>query len=74
MSGIVVKTCELLTSLMCGAVHDRHTIAKTLGVGLAAGDRYIRALSTVPGVTLTKQRRRLTVRFLFGEAMRKAGV
>lgn len=73
-SGTVARTCELMASLLRGAVHDRHTVAKALGVTVAAGDRYIRALTTIPGVTLTKQRRRLTLRFLFGEAMRDAGV
>lgn len=72
--GTIARTCSVLSSLMRGAVHDRHTIAEMFGVSVAAADRYIRTLASVPGVTVIKQGRRATVRFLFSEAIREAGI
>ena len=74
MTGVVRRSYAVLSSLIRGAVHDRHTIAADFGVDLAAADRYVQALAAVPGVLVTKHGRRLTVRWSFTDAIRAAGV
>lgn len=72
--GTVRRTCLVIDSLIRGAVHDRHTLARNFGVGLAAADRYMRELAGVPGVVTFKSGRRLTVRWSFTDAIREAGL
>lgn len=72
--GVVQRTCALIESLVRGAVHDRHTISRTFGVGLAAADRYIRELGAIPGMTTTKKGRLLMLQFSFAAALRARGV
>lgn len=73
-SGTITRTCSVMASLIRGAIHDRHTIADGFGVTVASADRYIVALSTVPGVVALKSGRRLTVRWSFTDAIKAAGL
>jgi hypothetical protein len=73
-AGTIAKTCAILASLIRGAIHDRHTLAKDFDVQLAAADRYVRHLETVPGVVSVKLQRRRAIRWNFGVALREAGL
>ena len=73
-AGTVRRVCVVMDSLIRGAVHDRHTLARNFGVGAAAADRYMRALQIVPGIITIKSGRRLTVRWSFSDAIRAAGL
>lgn len=68
-SGVICRALDILGDLLKEEIHDRKTIAKRYDVGLAAADRYIRALQRVPGVVLGKRGRCPTIRFSFGEAV-----
>lgn len=68
--GTVDKACSMLAGLIRGAEHDRQTIAQTWGVGLAAADRYVRALRRVPGVQALRIGRRLVLRWSHNDARR----
>lgn len=72
--GTVQRTCAIVESLVRGAIHDRHTIKAAFGMNVAAADKYIRAVSNIPGVILLKQGKRLTVRWSFTDAIRGAGI
>lgn len=61
--GIVQRTCAILADLMAGRTHDRRSLAAVHGVELAAADRYIKHLATVPGVESVRTGRRLTIRW-----------
>jgi len=69
--GTIARTCAIVASLIRGAVHDRHTIARDYGVTVAAADRYIREMRVIPGVVETKRGRRLTVAFVPSVAIRE---
>ena len=73
-AGTVGRTCAILDSLIRGAVHDRHTIAKDFGCNVGAADRYIRELQRVAGVMPIRQGRRHSIKFYFWWATRAAGV
>jgi hypothetical protein len=68
--GTIARTCAIISSLIRGAVHDRHTIARDFGVTVAAADRYVRELQAIPGVVVTKCGRRLTMAFVLSAAIR----
>ncbi len=72
MNTIADRTCNVIADLMGGAHLDRHAIAKSLGVTVAAADRYMRSIAVVPGVALYKTGRRLLVAFSFSNALRKS--
>jgi predicted DNA-binding transcriptional regulator YafY len=52
-----------MIDLLRGRVHDRHTIAESLEVAVAAADRYLHGLTRVPGMVASREGRRLTIRF-----------
>jgi len=72
--GTIDRTCAILASLIRGATHDRHSIAKTFECNVAAADRYIRALESVPGIEIKKLGRLRIVQWYFTAAMKAAGV
>ncbi len=62
---------DIVGAIMCGRRFDRRSLAKTYGIGVAAADRYIRAVAAVPGVALIKTGKTLTVAFSWSVALRK---
>jgi hypothetical protein len=72
MNRIADRTCNVISDLMGGAHMDRHGVAKSLGVTVAAADRYMRSIATVPGVALYKAGRRLLIAFSFSNALKKS--
>jgi endonuclease III len=72
--GTISQAYAVLASLIRGAVHDRHTIAKAFGITVASADRYIRAATQVPGVRVDKHGKRLTLRWSFTDAIKEAGL
>jgi hypothetical protein len=71
--GTIDRTCEILASLMRGLTVERNALAKTFGMTVASADRYIRCLSTVPGVVTRKQGRRLLLTYSWGDALKEIG-
>ncbi len=69
--GTVERTCDIVAAVMCGRRFERRGLAKAYGIGLAAADRYIRAVGAVPGVALIKTGKTLTVAFSWSMALRK---
>jgi hypothetical protein len=72
--GTIETTCAILGGLLRGATHDRRSLAHVHGMTVASADRYIRHLSTVPGVVIVKKGRRLLVSFSFGVALKGLGI
>ena len=72
--GTIQRSCDIVSSLIRGAIHDRDTIANAFDCNRAAADRYIRILQSVPGIVTLKQGRRLTVRWVFTDAIKAAGL
>jgi len=62
MTGTIGKTCAILADVLAGRELDRHDLAARHGVRVAAADRYIAAMSSVPGVETTRKGRRLILR------------
>lgn len=60
-SGVVQRTCAILAELIGGREHDRQSIAAMHGVELAAADRYIKHLLSIPGVGSMRRKRRLFI-------------
>ncbi len=69
--GVIARVALVVTDLIEGAIYDRHTLARRLGVSTMAADRYIRTLKDIPGVVAVKYRRRLSLRFDFGPAIER---
>jgi hypothetical protein len=70
--GTIERTLVILSDLIRGALYDRHAIAQTLGCSLPVADRYIKALAAVPGVKVSRDRRRQIVSWRLADAARAA--
>lgn len=71
--GTIDRTCTILGHLLRGQVFERRALAAAFGISVAAADRYIRCMTTVPGVVVRKVGRRLLVSFSFGDALKAIG-
>lgn len=70
--GTIERTLVILSDLIRGALYDRHAIAQTIGCSLPVADRYIKALAAVPGVKVSRDRRRQVLSWRIADAARAA--
>jgi hypothetical protein len=68
------QTCAIAASLISGRAHDRHSIAKDFEMQVAAADRHIQHLLTVPGFVVVKTGRRRLITFSFSKALQARGL
>jgi hypothetical protein len=55
---IAGRTIKLVNDLLVGWVHDRESVSKSIGVELAAADRYMLELAQMQGVRVDRRGRK----------------
>jgi hypothetical protein len=64
--GTIARIVAIVADLLAGREHDRHSIARSAGVALAAADRYTRELAKLPGVLVQRRGRMKFLRMKVG--------